>query len=99
MSTVSASHTTDYFVVADEHVYSQLADEIVILDVVGGRYYGLNAVGAAIWHVLQKPHSFDRLCDAIMAEYDVEREQCAADTHALLDQLLHAGLVRRTEAL
>ena len=74
-------------------VSRDLAGEAVILHLTSGVYYALDPVGARIWNLLQKPTSAQRLCDAILAEYDVEAQQCQKDVLALLRDLLAQGLI------
>ncbi len=68
-------------------------DEVVILDVPSGRYFGLNDVGALIWDLLDGDHDRDAIVEAITAEFDVDRPTAAADLDSLLAELTEAGLV------
>ncbi|MEM9151034.1 MAG: PqqD family protein [Cyanobacteria bacterium P01_F01_bin.3] len=79
---------------APNQVSSELAGESVILNVKTGLYYGLNAVGASIWGKIQSPKTFQELCDAITAEYDVPPEHCVADIHELLEEMIAADLIQ-----
>ena len=58
-----------------------------------GIYYGLNAVGARIWNLIQEPKTVDEVAAAILAEYDVETDRCQHDIVALLQDLAAHGLV------
>jgi hypothetical protein len=80
-------------VAAKEQVSSDLAGEAVILDFKSGVYYGLNEVGASIWNLIQEPRTVNEIRDAILAEYEVEPEQCDRDLFALLQQLEASGLI------
>jgi hypothetical protein len=84
-------------VVTDRQVSNEVGDEAVILDVEDGMYYGLNAVGARVWSLLQEPRTVAEICDAIAAEYDVERPVCERDVLSLVDQLAGQRLVERSE--
>ena len=68
-------------------------DEVVILDVPSGRYFGLNDVGALIWDLLDGDHDRDAILDAITAEFDIDRPTAASDLDSLLAELTGAGLV------
>jgi hypothetical protein len=74
-------------VAAKEQVSSDLAGEAVILDLKSGVYYGLNSVGASIWNLIQEPRTINEVRDAILAQYEVEPEQCDRDIKALLEEL------------
>jgi hypothetical protein len=75
-----------------------MGGEVVILDLQSGTYYGLDAVGALIWTLLEQPASLDTLRDAILAEYDVDPETCRQDTLAFVEELQAAGLVEVSDA-
>lgn len=86
--------TMESIVVASEdHVSSPLGDELVVLDTQSGVYYGLNALGAFIWMLIQKPTPVITLRDAIMGEFAVEREVCERDLLALLADMQSNSLV------
>lgn len=68
-------------------------DEVVILDVPSGRYYGLNDVGALIWDRLDGTTDRTALVDAVTAAFDVDRDTAGRDIDTLLDELYDAGLV------
>ena len=73
----------------------RVGDELVILDVGSSHYFGLNDVGALIWDRLEQESTRADLVDAVVASYDVDREQAAGDIDDLVDQLVDRGLVQR----
>jgi hypothetical protein len=84
----------DCVVATSEQVSVDLADEVVILNVRHGEYYGLNAVGARIWALIQQPSTVQAVRDALLEEYpDAGEERCTRDMLALLDQLAEADLI------
>ncbi|HEX6099720.1 MAG TPA: PqqD family peptide modification chaperone [Thermoanaerobaculia bacterium] len=80
-------------VVSKDQMASDVAGETVILGLTAGRYYGLDAVGARVWQVIQTPTPFADLRRTIVSEYDVEPERCEADLLTLLQKMADAGLV------
>jgi hypothetical protein len=70
-----------------------LDDEVAILHLKSGVYFGLNEVGAFLWRRLQQPATVAALQAAVLAEYAVTPEQCAADVQALLADLLAHHLI------
>src|SRR5688572_12435854 len=68
-------------------------DELIGMSVEQGVCYGLNGVGTRIWDLLAEPRSIDSLCDELMGEYDVEREQCLKEVMDLLEGLRSEGLL------
>ena len=80
-------------VVSKDQMASDVGGETVILGLTAGRYYGLDAVGARVWQLLQTPSPVAAVRDAIVTEYEVEPERCEADLLALLQKMVDAGLV------
>jgi hypothetical protein len=81
-------------VVSDEQVSTALGNETVILGMVDGVYYGLDAVGARVWALLATPRRVSELVEVITDEFDVASAQCERDVLALLDELSERRLVR-----
>jgi hypothetical protein len=73
-------------------VSSDLGDEVVILHVENGLYHGLDSIGARIWHLMGEHKTVGEIRDAILAEYDVSRDQCEQDLQALLHDLIDKDL-------
>jgi len=71
-------------VAVETQISSDLGDETIILELKAGIYYGLDSIGARIWKLIQEPRSLSSLRDALLAEYDVDRERCERDLLALL---------------
>lgn len=80
-------------VAAKDQVSCDLAGEAAILNLQSGVYYGLDAVGARVWHLLQEPRTVQDIRDTILMEYEVERDRCERDLLALLQELVAAGLI------
>jgi hypothetical protein len=80
-------------VVSKDQMASDVAGETVILGLSAGRYYGLDAVGARVWQIIQTPTAVSDVRRTIVSEYDVEPERCEADLLALLQKMADAGLV------
>jgi hypothetical protein len=89
-STISLDSTV---VTAEDQVSSEIGEEVAILDLKAGTYYGLDAVGARVWELIQKPQSVGEIQRILLEEYEVEPERCERDLLALLQRLAHEGLV------
>lgn len=87
-------------VLAAEHQIScDVADEVVLLNVRDGQYYGLNMVGASIWRLIQEPRTVSELREQLLQEYgDVSPEACANEVTAFVAAMLDLGLVERCTA-
>jgi hypothetical protein len=84
---------------ADADVVScGLGDGVALLHMGSSTYYSLNAVGAAVWSLLQGGARAAEIKSAIAAQFAVDRERCDQDVDALIRQLIEAGLVRSADA-
>jgi len=76
-------------------VQSKIGEEVVMLDMDSGFYFGLNSVASVIWGLLANEISFETLIDQLMIQFEVERSLCEADTKELLDQMLEKNIIRK----
>ena len=88
---------TTTIVAAREVLVSMFGDEIVLLNLRDGVYYGLEDVGARVWMLLEQPVTVAAIREALVSEYDVEPERCDRDTRALLTELAANGLIEIRE--
>jgi len=79
-----------------EHVLFQEVDgEAVLLSLDQGFYYGLDELGTRIWKLLDDGLGMEQVVDAVVTDYDVEREQAHQDIVKFLDELEESGLITR----
>jgi hypothetical protein len=69
-------------------------DEIVMMSIESGRYYGLDDIGSDIWRRLETPCKFGELVDGLAADYDADRALIADDVRKLLSQMAAKDVVR-----
>ena len=78
---------------ASDVLVSEFGNELVLLNLRDGVYYGLEDVGARLWSLLKKPTTLPAIRDALVSEYDVEPQRCERDARALIGDLVARGLV------
>lgn len=71
----------------------QLGEETVILDLESGTYFGLDPVGARIWQLMKEGKSLAEICDVMLDEYEVSREELERDASALAQDLAGRNLI------
>ncbi|MBX9945272.1 MAG: PqqD family protein [Reyranella sp.] len=76
-----------------QQVSCNLSDEVAVLHVERGLYFGMQGVGARIWEALEQPRSVADICDDIVAHFDVAPEACREDVIRFLVSLRDAGLI------
>lgn len=74
-------------------VGSEFGDSRVLLDLDRGFYYSLDDIATRIWELLDEEKTLAQLVETLVAEYEVDRDPCAADTRGFLAQLIGVGLV------
>jgi hypothetical protein len=75
-----------------------MGDEVVVLDLNSGTYYGLDDLGTRIWNLIEQPASLAMIRETIMSEYDVDADTCDRDVLAFLNKMQAAGLVEVGDA-
>jgi hypothetical protein len=83
---------------ATELLEAQVGDELVALDLAGGMCFGFNSVATDVWQKLETPLSFDQIKAHLLAEYDVDENQCTMELKELLARMVDNGLVSCKEA-
>jgi hypothetical protein len=77
----------------EEIAWSELDDEIVLLDIEAGSYYSLNEVSVFIWKVADGTLTVEQIVERVITEYDVERKQARDDVLRLLGELSQKNLL------
>lgn len=69
-------------------------DEMAIMSIDQGAYYGLNEIATRIWEMLIEPRSLDAICQRLLQDYDVDPATCEREVLACLDKLYSERLIR-----
>lgn len=77
-------------------LFRHLENEAVLLDLKSGTYFGLNEVGARAWHLIVERGSLAQVLEALLDEFDGEREIVERDLLALAAQLIARNLASVT---
>jgi hypothetical protein len=80
-------------IASSQQVSCPLGEESAVLNMKNSVYYGMNAVGARVWNLLQQPRSVADLRDVLLGEYEVDEELCERDLIQLLRQMHGEGLI------
>jgi len=84
---------TDKVTVPKQVMAREIDGETVLLDLAGGMYFGLDAVGTRIWALLGQGRSLEEVCAVLVAEYEVGLEEVQGDVVRLVGELAAKGLV------
>jgi hypothetical protein len=79
---------------ADDVVFRTVGDEVVILSVGSGLFFGLTPpAGPRIWELIDQGKTLDEILAALVAEYDAGEDAMKADLRTLVTELAIRGLV------
>ena len=83
----------DSFEIPPRVVTRRVRDELVIVDLESGTYFGLDSVGARAWELMAAGLPPSRICDRMHEEYDVDREELERDIADLVAALVERRLI------
>lgn len=84
--------------IPEEVVWTDLGDEVVILNLQTGIYFGLEQVGARVWKLIADGNARDQITDIVAGEYSAPRDGIQRDIEELLSDLSREGLLAETSA-
>ncbi len=79
--------------VSGDVVFRILGDEAVLLNLATGIYFGLDDVGTRMWQLMCEHGSGEKVIEAMLKEYEVERTVLQGDLDKLVKDLVQQGLV------
>jgi hypothetical protein len=72
---------------------SALDDEMVMMNIDQGEYYGLPAISTYIWGQLEEPRQVSAICDHLLTRFDVDRDTCQNEVLNFLQELHKEALI------
>lgn len=79
--------------IPEDVIFRDLQGEAVILNLKTGVYFGLDAVGTRIWHLILEHHALQPVFDGLIKEYDVTEDGCKHDLLSFVAVLRKHALV------
>jgi hypothetical protein len=81
-------------VAGTQHVACEVGDELVMLSLETGEYFGMNPVAARIWDLVQAETTVWAVRDQLLRDYeDITMERCTEDLLDVLAQMRDWRLV------
>ncbi len=74
-------------------VYRAFANETVVLNLLTGKYHGLNPTGGRMLEVLEGAAKVREACATLAAEYDRPADEIEGDLYDFCLELLEYGLI------
>ena len=79
--------------ISDQAIANSVGEEMVVLHLTNGTYFGLDPVGALLWEALAKGEPPRAACDAILDRYEVDRATVEDDLRQFLGELAEGDLI------
>ncbi len=77
----------------NEIVTGNIQNEIVMMSIENGKYYGMNPVGSRIWELIENKVKVSSLCKALQKEFDVQSTVCRSEVLTFLNTLYAKNLL------
>ena len=78
-------------------IFRRLGDEIVLFHLETDRFYELNDSAARFWELLSEPDGRTGIHEKMMAEFEVDSDDLANETEALLASLKKENLISASD--
>jgi hypothetical protein len=75
-------------------IAAEVDQDLVMVSIDNGFYYGTSNVGRKIWESIEKPKKIEDLIGELTARYDVDPTVCKEQTLSFIEQLLAENLVK-----
>ncbi len=68
-------------------------DSLALMSIESGKYFGLNAVGRAIWELLEEPIPFQDIISSLTNRFDIEQTSCESQCKSFLEELRERKMI------
>jgi hypothetical protein len=74
-------------------MHASAGEELVMMSIEAGNYYGLDPTGRRIWEMIGEPQTVSEICARLVAEYDVPPDVCESEVLAFLSELAEQKII------
>lgn len=74
-----------------------IEEQAILLDSKPGLYLGLDEIGTAIWHEIERGATFEEICESLLRQYDVTRDVLIRDIETFITKLKEKKLIEIIE--
>jgi Coenzyme PQQ synthesis protein D (PqqD) len=82
--TISSENTVAW---SGKQLAAEIHNEVVLMDVERGCYYGLDDIGSEIWRAVENPVAVHSLCQSLAEKYKADPAIIASDVLTLLNNM------------
>lgn len=83
---------------SDQTTWQEIGEEVIILDVDSGAYFGVEGAGARMWLLADGTRTGEDIAQEIAGEYEVDLAQARADVSEVVAGLLENRLLTCDES-
>lgn len=83
---------------SDAFITSTVDNDLVMMSLEKGNYYGLDKIGSFIWENIAQQTTIGQLCQKLTEHFEVEAAQCQADVLDFLHELIKEDMVQIVDA-
>ena len=84
---------------ADDLVWREIDNEVIVLDLRSAQYLSLNAAGVVLWEALERERSEQQLAELLVERFEIDAEQARHDTRAFIDACAELQLLERRRTM
>lgn len=79
-------------------VFEVFDEEVVVVNLDTGKYYSIRNTGAYVWNSIVSHAAIDEIANALINYHpNLDAAAIASDIRLFIEQLVHEGLIKRTE--
>jgi hypothetical protein len=79
---------------APDVISAEADQELVMVSIENGCYYGVCNVAREIWEAIEQPKKISEIIDSLIATYRIDRAACEEQTLSLLEDLRTENLLQ-----
>jgi hypothetical protein len=77
-----------------EIIAAEADQDLVMVNIASGSYYGMSDVARAIWEAIEHPKKVSDLIDDLTSTYNIQKSKCEEETLLFLGDLLTEQLLK-----
>lgn len=79
----------------EQLIAANMGEEVVMMDIVSGRYYSLGVTGGTIWNILSVPADLDTIVQKLLLEFAIDEEMCKIQVREFLNDAVEKNIFLR----
>lgn len=83
------------YALADEYLWKEVKDRVVVLHFDSGKYYSLNTTGSLIWKGLLDNLTLAEIVDQICLAFNIERQAAEKDTEQMINEFVSKKFIKQ----